>query len=177
MIEDVEQQSNLSRQETPGLEEFRSLDLRVVRLWRITNLISYGILLLMILAACFPIALKYSEIRPWLMTSWLLLVAIAIWFSFWRPPRVFRSWGWRIDGKVIEIRSGLLFRRTRLLPLSRLQHVDLERGPLERRFGLASLILHTAGTHSANITIPGLSADDAVKLRDHLVEIGGDDAV
>jgi membrane protein YdbS with pleckstrin-like domain len=44
-------------------------------------------------------------------------------------------------------------------------------------YGLASLVLHTAGTHSASIRIPGLDAEYAVRLRDHLVEIGGDDAV
>jgi membrane protein YdbS with pleckstrin-like domain len=44
-------------------------------------------------------------------------------------------------------------------------------------YGLASLVLHTAGTHSANILIPGLDAGEAVRLRDRLVEIGGDDAV
>jgi membrane protein YdbS with pleckstrin-like domain len=71
----------------------------------------------------------------------------------------------------------LLFHVAHLLPLSRLQHVDLHRGPLERAFGLASLILHTAGTHEARITIPGLDADEAVRLRDRLVEVGGDDAV
>jgi len=78
---------------------------------------------------------------------------------------------------VLETRSGRVFQRARLLPLSRLQHVDIESGPLERMFGLAALVLHTAGTHSANIRIPGLEAVEAARLRDHLIEIGGDDAV
>ena len=62
-------------------------------------------------------------------------------------------------------------------PLNRLQHVDLQRGPLERMYGLASLVLYTAGTSSASISIPGLAAAEAERLRDHLVAIGGDDAV
>jgi uncharacterized protein len=61
--------------------------------------------------------------------------------------------------------------------VTRLQHVDLRRGPVERQFGLATLVLHTAGTHAASITIPGLDADEAVRLRDRLAEIGGNDAV
>jgi membrane protein YdbS with pleckstrin-like domain len=170
------QQINAPESQLTG-GDFRQLDLRVVRLWRVTYLISFGVLLAVLLPGLIPIGLNYPWLWWWLVAGWLVLAAICVWFSFWRPPRVFRSWSWRIDAKVLEIRTGLMFQRTRLLPLPRLQHVDLERGPLERHFGLASLVLHTAGTHSANITIPGLDANEAARLRDHLVEIGGDDAV
>ncbi len=125
------------------------------------------------------VAVGVAEPRAlvWLASAWLATAAAAVWFCLWYPPRLYRSWGYRIDAKVLETRSGRLFQRARLLPLSRLQHVDIERGPLERMFGLAALILHTAGTHSANIRIPGLEAAEAMRLRDHLIEIGGDDAV
>jgi hypothetical protein len=105
------------------------------------------------------------------------MLLLSLWLVVWRPPRLYRSWGYRIDERVLETRSGLMFQVRRLLPLSRLQHVDLQRGPIERSFGLASLVLHTAGTHQASITIPGLDPDAAVRLRDHLLEMGGDDAV
>ncbi len=177
MIEGMDQKSSVFEQGEITSEAFQALDSRVIKLWRLTDMIGFVVLLSVLLISLIPFAMKYPQVRLWLGGGWFGLAAICVWFSFWRPPRLFRSWGWRIDAKVLEIRSGLLFQRTRLLPLSRLQHVDLERGPLERRFGLASLILHTAGTHSANITIPGLNADEAVRLRDHLVEIGGDDAV
>jgi hypothetical protein len=112
-----------------------------------------------------------------LLGGWGVLVLLCLWSGFWRPVRAYRAWGYRVAERVLETRSGLLFHRTRLLPLSRLQHVDLERGPFERLFGLASLVLHTAGTHSASITIPGLDAAEAARLRDQLVASGGDDGV
>jgi membrane protein YdbS with pleckstrin-like domain len=90
---------------------------------------------------------------------------------------VYRAWGYRLDGKVLETRHGVLFRTMQLLPLARLQHVDLHNGPIERSLGLASLMLHTAGTHEATIVIPGLDTNEAVRLRDHLVVVGGDDGV
>jgi membrane protein YdbS with pleckstrin-like domain len=161
----------------PAGQEFHPLDPRVVKLWRMINLISSCVLLLVLLLGALPIALKLPALGPLLLSGWAMIALVCVWLSWQRPPRVFRAWQWRIDARVLEIRSGLLFQRTRLLPLSRLQHVDLERGPLERRFGLASLVLHTAGTHSASITIPGLDANEAISLRDHLVEIGGNDAV
>ena len=106
-----------------------------------------------------------------------LFVGLAAWGVFLRPRRAYRAWGYRIDERVLELRSGILFQVSRLLPLTRLQHVDLRRGPLERAFGLASLALHTAGTREATLHIPGLDAREAARLRDHLIAVGGDDAV
>jgi membrane protein YdbS with pleckstrin-like domain len=177
MIEEAQQEHLPINQSSASGREFRQLDPRVVKLWIVTDLIGYGVLLLFLLIS----VLFWGFIRPkflwWSFSGWVLVAALCLWYSFWRPPRAYRAWGYRVDAKVLETRSGILFQRTRLLPLSRLQHVDLERGPFERMYGLASIVLHTAGTHSASITIPGLDADEAVHLRDHLVEIGGDDAV
>ncbi len=156
---------------------FQALDSRVVSLWRVSGLIGFGVLSMSLLIVILAVGIANPRLLVWLIMPWFLLVAFFVWFSLWYPPRLYRSWGYRIDAKVLETRSGRVFQRARLLPLSRLQHVDLDRGPLERMFGLASLILHTAGTHSANIRIPGLEASEATRLRDHLIEIGGDDAV
>jgi len=109
--------------------------------------------------------------------GWLLLTALIGFWIVWYPPRRYASWGYRLDQRVLEIRSGVWFRVVQLLPLNRLQHVDLRRGPLERAHGLASLVFHTAGTHQATLELPGLDADVAAGLRDRLVLTGGDDAV
>ena len=160
-----------------SVQEFRQLDPRVVKLWLVTDLIGYGVLLFVLLLSLSI----WGVMRPkffWpMLVGWFVVAVVCLLYSFWRPPRAYRAWRYRIDDKVLETKSGIIFHRTRLLPLSRLQHVDLERGPLERLYGLSSLILHTAGTHSANIAIPGLDAEEAVRLRNRLIEVGGDDAV
>ena len=165
-------QSVLSGEPPHPTTGFQPLDSRVVNLWRVSSLIGFGVLLLSLLIPV--VAVGVAEPRA---LVWLAVAAAAVWFCLWYPSRLYRSWGYRIEGKVLETRSGRIFQRARLLPLSRLQHVDIERGPLERMFGLAALVLHTAGTHSANIRIPGLEAAEATRLRDHLIDIGGDDAV
>lgn len=177
MIEELPQQLDLPDYAPPPVREFRPLDPRVVGLWRVTDLIGFGVLLLALLMSLSFVVFANLRVWPWLLGAWFALAALCVWYSFWHPPRYYRSWSYRIDDRVLETRSGLVFKRAQLLPLSRLQHVDIERGPFERMYGLASLVLHTAGTHSASIRIPGLDADEAVRLRDHLVEIGGDDAV
>jgi uncharacterized protein len=175
MIEDLRQEGISSDRQ--AFTEFHRLDPRVKKLWLISDLIAYGALLFTLLLGFLVWAFRQPVLLGWLVAGWAIIAAFCLWYSFWRPPRAYRSWGYRIEARVLETRSGILFHRRRLLPLSRLQHVDIERGPFERMYGLASLVLHTAGTHSASILIPGLDAAEAVRLRDRLVEIGGDDAV
>ena len=163
--------------ESPPPGEFIALDTRVIQLWRITGSISIGILLLLLLGPLLAVGytLLWGGTAGFLL--WLLLAAVCAGGAWWFPKRRHQVWGYWINARVLETRSGVWFRVIKLLPLSRLQHVDLHRGPLERAHGLASLIVHTAGTHEATHVIPGLDADEAVRLRDRLVAVGGDDAV
>jgi uncharacterized protein len=161
----------------PAPPAFQPLDPRVVPMWRLANVVTNAMIFLALLVVLFLPKIARFGYRSWLFAGWGLIAAAVMGFDFWWRGREYRAWGFRLDERVLEIRSGVLVERTRLLPLSRLQHVDIRRGLFERRFGLASLILHTAGTHAASMTIPGLDADEAVRLRDHLVAIGGDDAV
>jgi uncharacterized protein len=161
----------------PSSAGYTSLDPRAIQLWRISDLIGFGILSIPVMVAALVGA------RIWLGNAllgfipWgLLLVMGGVWVV-WYPPRAYRAWGYRIDEHVLETRSGVWWRVIKLLPLSRLQHVDLRRGPLERAHGLASLLLHTAGTQEATLIIPGLDDAEAVRLRDRLLAAGGDDAV
>ena len=54
------------------------------------------------------------------------------------------------------------------MPQSRVQHLDLRRGPLQRRLDLSTLVIHTAGTRHSAVTVSGLDAGDAERLRDTL---------
>jgi membrane protein YdbS with pleckstrin-like domain len=163
---------------SPAAEaEFLRLDPRVVVLWRLSSAIGFGLPLVAALVAC---AVAWA-IRPELLlpaaAATVVLAALFAWGVAVRPGRAYRAWGYRIDDRVLELRSGVVFQVSQLLPLARLQHVDLRRGPLERSLGLASLALHTAGTREATLHIPGLDSAAAARLRDHLVAVGGDDAV
>ena len=156
---------------------FRNLDPRVIKLWRVRHAIRSVVLLG--LATIAVISVGFATNRwLWPVIGWQLLLLLRVVLLFWYPVRSYKSWGYRIDGKVLETKSGIWFRIHQLLPLSRLQHVDLHSGLIERSFGLASLLLHTAGTQHASIVVPGLDEREAKRLRDELVAmIGGDDGV
>jgi membrane protein YdbS with pleckstrin-like domain len=156
--------------------EFRNLDPRVIKLWRVRHAIVSIVLLGMATIAVVSIGFATNR-WLWPIIGWQVLLALRVVLLFWYPARSYKSWGYRIDGKVLETKRGIWFRIHQLLPLARLQHVDLHTGPIERSFGLASLLLHTAGTQHASIVVPGLDAREAARLRDELVAIGGDDGV
>jgi membrane protein YdbS with pleckstrin-like domain len=83
----------------------------------------------------------------------------------------FRSWRWGLDRRWVEQCSGVIVRRTQLVPRSRVQTLTTRTGPVDRWLGLSSIVVHTAGTHTPNLVIPHLRADDASRLR---AELGTD---
>lgn len=75
---------------------------------------------------------------------------------------------WKLDAEGLWLRQGRLWFRETRVPASRVQHVDLKHGPLERRFRLATLVVHTAAAQLSGITVRGLDEADAQRLRDAL---------
>jgi membrane protein YdbS with pleckstrin-like domain len=84
------------------------------------------------------------------------------------PGRRYRAWGWRETEDELHVRSGLWVRYRTVVPFARVQHIDVAQGPVERRFGLATLILHTAGTRGASVPLPGLASAEAERMRDRI---------
>jgi membrane protein YdbS with pleckstrin-like domain len=157
--------------------DFQPLHPRALRLWQVTDLIAYLVLLaFLIVGGLLLMWLRPSLAAP-VVAVWAFFVVLAVWTILYYHPRNYRAWGYHLDHRVLLIKKGVWFRSIKLLPLPRLQHVDVKRGPLQRHFGLATLVMHTAGTHAASIEVPGLDADEALRLRDRLVAAGGDDGV
>jgi membrane protein YdbS with pleckstrin-like domain len=74
-----------------------------------------------------------------------------------------------LDDDGLRVRRGHYWRRETLVPRARVQHLDIERGPIERHFGLATLVVHTAGTRLSALRQPGFDEHDAEALRQALV--------
>ena len=89
------------------------------------------------------------------------------------PAVRYRSTWVRLDEDGLEYEHGWLWRHHVSVPRSRIQHTDVTQGPYERRFGLATLVVYTAGTENASITIEGLSHQTALAFRDALLARGG----
>lgn len=95
-----------------------------------------------------------------------LLAAAAL--GAWLGLRRHRHTYWRHDAQGLALRRGRLWWRETRVPASRVQHLDVTRGPLQRGRDLATLVVHTAGTQHSTLKLANLDAGDAERLRDAL---------
>ena len=98
----------------------------------------------------------------------LLVLLLALLALLLLPRRRWRAWGYREEEDELHVRHGLLIRHRTVVPFGRVQHIDVAQGPVERSFGLATLILHTAGTRGASVPLPGLPHATAEQMRDRI---------
>lgn len=78
--------------------------------------------------------------------------------------------GYALREHDIAYRSGWYWRKTVLLPFNRIQHAEVSSGPLQRKFGLASLKFFTAGGSSVDLKIDGLRHERAEEIRSFIME-------
>jgi uncharacterized protein len=101
--------------------------------------------------------------------AWPPVVALLVWVAIFWPPIDYRHWAYRVSREGIEIWSGVVWRQVIAVPRSRVQHIDVSQGPLERSYGLATLSVYTAGTQYSRVDLPGLDHGLALALRDALL--------
>jgi len=83
----------------------------------------------------------------------------------------YRIWRFDLQEDALYLERGVLTRVDTVVPFVRVQHVDTQRGPLERATGLASVVVYTAGSRGADVTIPGLTPERAQALQSDLREL------
>ncbi|WP_341713494.1 PH domain-containing protein [Erythrobacter sp.] len=99
---------------------------------------------------------------------WLPVGLFALWLLIRMPMRRYAARGYSLEGERLRVVRGILFRSDSVVPFGRVQHIDVDQGPLERAFGLATLTVHTAGTHNASVSLPGLAQADAAAIREDI---------
>lgn len=139
------------------------LDPRVLRTWRLASLLG-----MLVIAPVVTALARWRDV-PW---PWSIAIGLGVAFALalvecWRDGRRYRRWRWHVDDVAIVLARGGIVRHVTTIPRFRLQHVDISRGPLESRHGLATLTLHVAG--SGEHEIPGLPVALAESVRDALV--------
>ena len=89
----------------------------------------------------------------------------------------YKYFSYAMNEHGLYINRGVLWRRKIVVPRNRVQHTDVNQGPIERKYDLAELIVHTAGTRNASVKLPGILHKDAEKLRESLSFDESNDAV
>ena len=110
----------------------------------------------------------------------VVLVALFVLGTAWVVMR-YRVWVYQVREDSLYLERGVLVHRRTHVPYVRIQHVDTSRGPLERWLGLSTLVVYTAGSRGADVSIPGLEPDEAQDLQQRVkrlaIEAEGDDAL
>jgi membrane protein YdbS with pleckstrin-like domain len=178
----AEPAAELSRTSPASIADgrFRQLDPRSVQAARLSGGITSAILagVSLIGLVILLLAARVGFLGALMLAgSWLVLCAVLGAASLFWPGVSYRHTSYRVDPMGLRIRRGVVWRSETSVPKSRIQHTDVSQGPIERGFGLATLIVHTAGTENASVSLGGLTHETALGIRDFLIEVGDVDAV
>lgn len=142
----------------PGDDGRRQLSPRAVPYWRIQlalALVPAGIVASVLLYLAFGCVVPLVAA---LVVLWAVLAAVVV-----KVPRVRHGiWWYAIGEEEVDLHEGFAVVTRTVVPMVRVQHVDLHRGPLSTRLGLAEIELHTA---AGSVKIPALDHDEAEQIR------------
>ena len=145
----------------------RQLDPQMVAVWRFKGVVWALVAALAVGAAEIVRANTVGGPLPGLA---VLPVALAGGLFAWSwPPKMYEHWRYVVGDDALELRTGVVFRARKWIPYFRVQHIDIGRGPIDRRMGLARLVVRTASM-SAGATLPGIPADEASSLRQLILD-------
>ena len=122
------------------------------------------------LAALPVLGIAAAASSAWPLLALVPLALLAGWL-WWLVGRQVRAWGYAEREDDLLIRKGVMFRSMVVVPYGRMQYVDVQAGPLDRRLGVATVQLHTASA-GTDAVIPGLPPEEAARLRDRLARRG-----
>ena len=158
---------------------FRQLDPRWIVVQRIRNAIFLTVVLMpsFVRVVVVWIASRWRAAGLLLVPLWGAAIATLAWQLYRWPAIAYQHASYRVDEDGFEMLRGVYWRTLTNVPRSRVQHTDVSQGPLERRFGLGTLVIYTAGTLHSQVTLPGLDFTVARSIRAHLLPGDEGDAV
>ncbi|WP_316806462.1 PH domain-containing protein [Pedobacter agri] len=106
-----------------------------------------------------------EKIKPYLLAvvSAYVILLIIFFLVFWAS---FSKRGYAIRTHDVIYKDGIIAESTTIVPLNRIQHIELNEGILSRMFKLGSLQIFTAGGVSGHLRIGGIPIDEAKSIRD-----------
>ncbi len=98
------------------------------------------------------------------------VILLSFSFSQWHNFEGHKVRGVALREKDISVRKGLFWQQRTLLPFNRVQHIEIHRNPIERKLGLSSLRIFTAGGSGVDLQISGLENERAEKIKLFILE-------
>ncbi|WP_210468369.1 PH domain-containing protein [Sporosarcina sp. 6E9] len=138
-----------------------------VKVWIISGVINYTIWLA-ILSGFLYLDYRFSwyEWIGWVLICIISLLALTgIWSVFIKPFLLYKNWRYDAAEEFLQLKSGAFNEEHQLVPMTKIQSVATNQGPILRKYELYSLTIETMGsTHK----IPALPKDVAFELRNRI---------
>lgn len=132
------------------------------KLWIVNGVIS-SIVIMIIAFIVYLFAKKY-------INYWSLIIGGIISFLdiFVHPFIEYKQWRYCITEDRIEFTHGIYFKTKTIIPISRIQHLDISQGPIQKIFKLSTLEIYTAG---ASHEIEAIATEEAENIVENLNKI------
>lgn len=156
--------------------ELRPLEPAIRKVWRIKSALFWTLLFLGVAAYEVITFLGGGGVLPFGIMMGVVF-GIGLIYIVLQPSLRYRFWRFDIRSDELFLERGILTRVRTIVPLRRIQHIDVSQDVLEREFDLGKLIVHTAGARSSEVELPGLRYEEAQQLRETLKRYILEDAV
>lgn len=156
---------NIRPDDLPTIEEvtFHPLENDYLKAERI----SFSIAIVIFLAIAIPLFYFIDKIQSPLIVLGTLALFLFLAILFYISIGIdFKYSGYALRERDLLYRSGWFIRKVRVVMINRIQHVSVQSGPIERKFGLSSVSIYTAGASEADFTIKGISGQTAQNIKE-----------
>ena len=133
----------------------------------ISSAIFFGLLLI---GAVIIIGFNLLDLPIWVRVTASIMVILLIFLSVWHTYAAFSRKKYALREKDIIYQEGLIWRKAIAIPFNRVQHAELQQGPIERLFKLSKLNIFTAGGSSSDLTISGLHQTEANRIKQYILQ-------
>jgi membrane protein YdbS with pleckstrin-like domain len=144
--------------------DFKLIENKYLKVILINTFIGFIIIFVLVFFADYKSLFELIENTIW--------IYVGIFFGFISILLVkkigFKKRKYAVREKDISYEKGILFRSLTTVPFNRIQHVEIDEGPISRLFGLVSLSVFTAGDSSDDLKVSGLLKEEAKQIKEFI---------
>ncbi|HLO99021.1 MAG TPA: PH domain-containing protein, partial [Fimbriimonas sp.] len=140
------------------------------KVWRYSAMLS-GLIPCIMVAGLVALFTKVSKgpVLVFAVLGFVLGVLLFVVLPILLATRQYERWRYKLTPESLVIRKGLLYQSERYIARDRVQHIDINSGPFDRKFGLVQVVVYAAGATGSVGLIPGLPPEEADWLRSQLI--------
>ncbi len=110
----------------------------------------------------------YIELSFWRLSLIYLGIVLLAFVLIFVAKAYFRRKKFKIAEKNVSFQEGLFYQKETVVPFARIQHIEIDEGPLERFFKIATLSIYTAGDSGRDLKISGLELVRAQEIKSYI---------